>query len=321
MQAIEHRRTFPCFGSTCAAIVAEDDAPGRAAAKAAVSERVLRGWHARFTRFDAHSELSRLNADPRTTVPVTPLLGRLARLVADAGRVTDGLVDATVVEELEHAGYRGTLAAAPLDLAGALAAAPPRQPATGDRRRRWAQIAVDRADTAVTRPPGVRIDSGGLGKGLFADELGHMLEGAVSFVVDCGGDLLLGGRDPEPRPVQIHSPFDGRLVHQFALARGGIATSGIGRRSWRDATGAPAHHLLDPATGRPAFTGVVQASALAPTAAAAEVWATAAVLGGPQGLVEHLPHGGLAVLDDGSCVLVEAPAAARVALPALPPRS
>jgi len=29
----------------------------------------------------------------------------------------------------------------------------------------------------------------------------------------------------------------------------------------------PAHHLLDPRTGRPAYTGVVQATALAPTAA------------------------------------------------------
>lgn len=84
-----------------------------------------------------------------------------------------------------------------------------------------------------------------------------------------------------------------------------MATSGIGRRSWLDAAGRPAHHLLDPATGRPAFTGVVQATALAPTAAEAEARAKAALLSGPEGASAWLPHGGLVVLDDGTHHVVE----------------
>jgi thiamine biosynthesis lipoprotein len=73
--------------------------------------------------------------------------------------------------------------------------------------------------------------------------------------------------------VRVASPFDPTtILHTFRVRDGGVATSGIGRRSWLDANGAPAHHLLDPATGRPAFTGVVQATALAPSAFEAE-WA------------------------------------------------
>ena len=71
-----------------------------------------------------------------------------------------------------------------------------------------------------------------------------------------------------------------------------------GRRSWLDARGRPAHHLLDPATGRPAFTGVVQATALAPTALEAEIRAKAAVLSGPDDAAGWLPHGGAVVLED-----------------------
>ncbi len=94
-------------------------------------------------------------------------------------------------------------------------------------------------------------------------------------------------------------------LHRFRLSTGAVATSGIGRRSWLDPGGRPAHHLLDPATGRPAFTGVVQATALAPTAVEAEWRAKAAVLSGPQTARDWLPHGGVVVLDDRSHFTIE----------------
>jgi thiamine biosynthesis lipoprotein len=86
-----------------------------------------------------------------------------------------------------------------------------------------------------------------------------------------------------------------------------VATSGIGRRSWIGPDGLRAHHLLDPSTGRPAHTGVVQATALAPTAADAEVRAKAALLSGREGAREWLAHGGVLVFDDGSQLVVEQP--------------
>ena len=84
-----------------------------------------------------------------------------------------------------------------------------------------------------------------------------------------------------------------------------MATSGIGRRSWLAADGAPAHHLLDPATGRPAYTGLLQVTALAPTALAAEVRAKAALLAGPDGVHGWLPDGGVVVHEDGRHEVVD----------------
>ena len=83
------------------------------------------------------------------------------------------------------------------------------------------------------------------------------------------------------------------------------ATSGIGRRSWTGPGGRPAHHLIDPSTGLPAYTGVVQATAIAPTAAEAEYRAKAALMSGPAAAAGWLGHGGAVVFDDGSHEVIE----------------
>ena len=110
----------------------------------------------------------------------------------------------------------------------------------------------------------------------------------------------MGGRAGVLRPVHIAGPFGAERLHTFALTDGAVATSGISRRSWIGADGRPAHHLLDPRTGAPVFSGIVQASAVAPTAAQAEVLAKAAVLSGPDRAAAWLCHGGVIVADDGS---------------------
>jgi thiamine biosynthesis lipoprotein len=289
----EWGETFSCFGATCGVFVSGDDA----APAVAHARRRLLGWHARFTRFDPASELSRLNADPRAAVPVSPSLAELARVAVGAAELTGGLVDATLVGELERAGYWADLPA-PLPLPLALRLAPRRAPAAGHPNAPWRQLQVD--GDVIVRPPGLGLDSGGLAKGLFADLLAAELAGHDSFGIDCAGDLRVGGA---PRPVHVASPFGGAGLHTYELADCAVATSGIGRRSWIDARGRPAHHLLDPATCAPAFTGVVQATAIAPTAVEAEVRAKAALLSGPDAAADWLVHGGVLVFDDGSHTL------------------
>jgi thiamine biosynthesis lipoprotein len=298
---------FACFGSTCAALVIGDGDAGCAQDAVAMVRRTLLGWHERFSRFLPDSELSRLNSDPRWQLPVSALMARFADAVRTAASISGGLVDATLLGAIEHAGYRGELAA-PLALAQALALAPPRTAAGAAPVARWRELRVDRVAGTLTRPPGLKLDSGGLAKGLFADVLGETLTSHAGFAVNCAGDLLLGGSSAPRRSVRVQSPFDERILHTFELAAGGVATSGIGRRSWLQRSGAPAHHLLDPASGRPAFTGVVQATALAPSALAAEIRAKAALLSGPDAAPRWLADGGVLVFDDGSHQLISPPA-------------
>jgi thiamine biosynthesis lipoprotein len=288
--------TFACFGSNCSVfVIGSGDCGGPEDAVELARERLL-DWHHRFTRFDPTSELSQLNADPRPAVPVSLEMAQLAAAAAGAAARTGGLVDATLVDQIEAAGYTGDLGP-PLALGAALDRAPPRRPAGPSPISRWRELTA--GHRTVTRPPGVKLDSGGLAKGLLADLLGEGLATHAGFAIDCAGDICLGGTARLPRAVLVASPFDGRTIHEFSLAAGGVATSGIGRRSWLDSAGDPAHHLLDPATGRPAYTGIVQATAVAATALEAEIRAKAAILAGPAGAAAWLTDGGVIVRDDG----------------------
>ena len=262
----EHTRTVEVFGGRVGLRAAGREAP----LALAVAEALLRRMHAALTRFDPESELCRLNADPRDTVPASPLVRRLAAAVPYAGELSGGLVDATVDPFLEpdHGGPDGEP-----------------HPATPDPRRRWASVSID--GDSVMRPPGVALDSGGLAKGLAADLIADRLRDVPSFAIECLGDVRAGGAQ---RTLRVASPWDDRALAELALTDGAAATSGVTRRGW---------HLVDPGTGRPARTGVVQATALAPTALEAEVRAKAALLAGPVDAPAHLPHGGVLVLASG----------------------
>ncbi len=302
--ASEYRETFACFGSECTVIISGHSELDGGATVARARRRLLE-WHSQYSRFLSDSELSRLNDDPRETVPVSPLLRRIIEVGVRAAQRTGGLVDPTLGAQIERAGYTGDLTVNAVPLEVGLALAPPRSPAGPDPAERWRRVMADRSAGTITRPRGVRLDVGGLAKGVFADELAAPLSEYSAFAIDCAGDIRLGGSDGSPRDVHVASPFDDSNLHTFTLTSGAAATSGIGKRSWLTADRRPAHHLLDPGTGEPAFTGVVQVTALAATATEAEVLAKAALLSGPLEAGRWLPQGGLIVLEDGSCEVVE----------------
>ena len=179
-------------------------------------------------------------------------------------------------------------------------------PAGPDPAERWRGLAVDEETGEVSRPVGLHLDGGGIVKGLFADLLGERLAGHDGYAIDCEGDLRVGGVAGVQRTIQVAAPFDGSVLHELALSSGGVATTSITKRSWLE-RGRPAHHVLDPATGMPAYTGVVQVTALAPTALEGEALAKAALLSGPDGAAGWLRHGGVVVFDDLSHRVIASP--------------
>ncbi len=260
------------------------------------------------TRFDPASELCRLNRDPRAALPTSALLVKLVRAAIWAHERSDGLVDATLLGELEACGYEGSFSEtsrAPLD--AALAVAPPRRPALP---RRALEVTVD-ARGWVRRAPGIRIDSGGLAKGMAADLAAAQLPEGVRYAIACGGDLAVGGGAPWGVAV---AGADGAEAYRLAVPAGGVATSGISGRIWEREDGTFAHHLLDPGRGTPAWTGLVAATAVAGTTLEAEVLAKTALLSGPRRARRLLRgRGGVLQHDDGRVEMV--PPRAMIALP------
>jgi len=305
----EHDVTFRSMGSDVRFLIGMPLAAGALAPPdAARAQRAfVEDFAARLSRFRADSELCALNGARADVVPVSPLLRVAVRAGLWAAESTGGLVDPTLIPALERAGYRESREGAiAVPLAEALRSAPPRRAAQPAPDAAWRSLSVDDARGVVERPAGVRFDTGGVGKGLAADAVAHRLAGHDRFVVDCGGDLVVGGPGAERRPyeIEVEHPLTGECVHRLPVASGGVATSGLNVRVWPRPDGSYAHHLIDPSTGEPAWTGLIAATALAPTALEAETLSKAALLGGPAGAREVLAaHGGLMVHDDGDVEL------------------
>jgi thiamine biosynthesis lipoprotein len=305
----EHDLTFDAMGSHVRLLIGEPG-PGMipAAAAAEQGRRFVEDFDAALSRFKPESELCRLNADPRERVPASELMRRAVEAGLFAAERSGGLVDSTLVGEIEEAGYVASRAGmAGLPLAEALADAPPRRPARPRPGQRWRSFEVDDERGEVICPPGLRFDTGGTGKGLAADMVAAGLRGYSRFIVDCGGDIRIGGADAliHPYEVFVEHPITGGRAHVLRLGSGGVATSGINIRIWRDEQGRYAHHLLDPATGEPAWTGLVGATALGDSALEAETLSKTALLSGPERGREILTErGGLLIHDSGRVELV-----------------
>jgi thiamine biosynthesis lipoprotein len=139
-------------------------------------------------------------------------------------------------------------------------------------------------------PSGVTFDAGGIGKGHAADLTAAlpMTAGADGALVNLGGDLRVIGSPPTPEGwvVNVADPFDSqRELLRVAMPQGAVATSSRLLRRWQTTTGG-AHHLIDPATGRPANTDTVAVTVIAGEEWWAEALTKALFLTGPDGLHE-----------------------------------
>ncbi len=205
---------------------------------------------ARWSRFRAGSEVSRINAAGGAPVTVSADTLRILQACADWARRTDGVFQPLVGGALVAWGYRRSL----LDEAAYARTSPPPRVLDGrielDPERRTARI-----------PRGVRLDLGGIAKSWMAGRAAALVQARSddpTVLVDAGGDLVAARGDhivavEAPGPADLHGPDPALPVVAHVLVRAGqgVATSGYGRRRWRNGDGQEAHHLIDPDTGRP----------------------------------------------------------------------
>ncbi|HEU0243262.1 MAG TPA: FAD:protein FMN transferase, partial [Candidatus Limnocylindrales bacterium] len=166
-------------------------------------------------------------------------------------------------------------------------------------RRRWSLSRVARG-AIVHREPGVRFDLDGVAKGWLADRaLALVSRAGRSALVDADGDIGITAAADDTWDIGIADPrSDDALLAVVRLTGGdagrsfGVATSGTSVHRWTRRHGVT-HHLIDPRTGRPAATDVVQATVLAATARDAEAYAKVAVVAGSVDAFRRLDRPGV----------------------------
>jgi len=211
-----------------------------------------------FSRFRRDSELNRVNAAPGEIVAVSETFARALHAALQAAVRTDGLVDPTLGRAIVAAGYSRDFD----DLA------PDRSPAGSAAGGRWREVLL--SGRILRRPRGLELDLNGVVKSLTVDDALGVFPGA-GFVA-AGGDLAVRGG------AVVALPGGGAAD----VLRGGLATSGTAtRRWWRG--GREQHHLIDPATGRPASSPWTHVTVSGRDCLTADVAAKAAFLLGDDG--------------------------------------
>lgn len=142
---------------------------------------------------------------------------------------------------------------------------------------RWIKISRRKAFVKLRRE-GMQLDLGGIAKGYAADEMAKILrqEGCSQYLIDAGGDLLLGAPPPtrsgwRVATAQANAP-------PTILSHCAVATSGD-RYQYLEWKGKRYSHIIDPRTGY-GLIDQQQVTVIAPDATLADALAsTLSVLG------------------------------------------
>ena len=295
--------TRPMMGGAVGVHLYPAAAAGVAGSARQDAERLLgrmEAWAARLTRYSPTSDLVRLNASPWRRVPVRPTLAEVLDWGREAQGLSDGIVDIALLD--------ARLAAEGIDPRPTAPARP------GAAARSWSMDRRARG-SEIRRPVGLTFDLNGVAKGWLADRALLRLKTYPSAIIDADGDVAIRlerGRHvrfavADPRApgerlaeLELRGP-EIRDVHGF-----GLATSGTTVHHWK-VDGRPSHHLIDPRTGRPSCTDVVQATVLSNSAREAEAIAKSAVILGSEATLGRLDrsdvHGAILLTERGDVLV------------------
>jgi len=295
-------RTFQALGTFATILVADPDRLGPACDLLAAE---LDAIDAACSRFRADSELSRVNHARGRPVAISPLFTEALRVALAAAELTGGDLDPTCGWSLIRLGYDQDFVQA------RRRTSPLRQPplpAGG-----WRRVTLDQERRIVAVPAGIALDLGATAKALAADRAAVAISAAVGggVLVNLGGDIRVAGEAPDggwqvgiADDVGFDTSTDSIEPRQVVLIRdGGLATSSTLGRAWRRG-GAAMHHIIVPATGRPAESCWRTVSVAAATCVDANIASTAAILRGERspGWLDGLSLPARLVRHDGSTV-------------------
>ena len=290
------REEFRAMGTTISMLLPENQVEmGEEIVRSLFSE-----WEQALSRFLAESELSQLNQQAETPVAVSDLLYDVLATALTAAQATEGVYDPALLDQLEQLGYDRTFDDLPANRFDPII--------PGEPGGRWRGIKVDPIRRQVTLPAGIKLDFGGIAKGMAVDAVLEKLfqSGISSALVNAGGDLSVLGLPPSDEQWLVAVPGQ-KQFWTIPLHHGAIATSGIAHRHWRQGN-ILRHHILDPRTGLPAQSDLWSVTVVADRCEQAEVAAKVAfILGSKSGADFLRKHriAGLLVREDGTWETVE----------------
>jgi len=161
--------------------------------------------------------------------------------------------------------------------------------------------------TAGLRQAGQGLDLGGIGKGYAGDRIAQLYArfGIRSAYSNLGGNVVAVGARWDGRPWQIgiqHPRREDRLIGSVSAVDQSVVTSGDYQRCFTGGDGKRYHHILDPATGRPAESGLISVTVVADRSVTADALSTILFVAGPEkglGFLAGFRHAEAVLVDAG----------------------
>ena len=215
------------------------------------------------------SDVARLNSDAGETVALAPETMRLLRLSETVREETKGALDVTLLPLLKLWGFSGGVHRVPtaeeIEAARALTGA--------------GKLKLDEAAGTARVEKGSSVELGAVAKGYAGELVAAELKscGVRSALLDLGGNIEAVGmrEDGTPWRVGLRNPFGGALLGTVEVADAAVVTSAIDQRFFTDEAGNRYWHILDPATGKPAASGLASATVIAKSGGRADALSTA----------------------------------------------
>jgi len=251
-------------------------------ADAAVDQAIDRafGWfheiETRCTRFCARSELIQLTAQAGVPVPASPILYEAVQFALMVAEETGGSFDPTVGHRMEARGFNREHRTRDIV----------RSMTTPDDDVSYRDVELDPARKTILLLRPLTLDLGAVAKGLAVDTAARELQPFRDFAIDAGGDLYLGGSNPQGAPWSIgirHPRQDQEAIDTLRVSNQAVCTSGDYERR---------AHILDPRRKTTADS-VASATVVASGAMLADALATAAFVLGPEEGIQLLTRLGV----------------------------
>lgn len=221
------------------------------------------------------SDVSRMNHAQGALTAVSSHTREILQRGIRYSELTDGKYDLTVCPLVDR-----------WDFSGEGSEPPPEDQIRAARELvGWEKIALE--EEGVRLLDGAQVDLGSIAKGYIADRIAAAMQeqGVRSAIINLGGDVLcIGGRgDGAPFRIGVQKPFgdQSELLGSIELTDGAVASSGVYERYFWEGDSFY-HHILDPATGYPAETGLTGVTVVCASAMECDALATSIFLLGPE---------------------------------------
>ena len=226
-----------------------------------------------FSYHKTESRLYRINHAQDSVFTITPEFYQILSMSRELHQSSDGLFDLTI----------GPLT----DIWNIDNEVIPDQTEISKAQERIGFEKISFTDTTLNKPVSTKLNLGGIAKGFIIDRMADFLaqKGALSAIINVGGDILLFGQEKSLR-IGIQHPRKERneIIDVIAVQNGAVVTSGDYERYFIQA-GKRYHHIIDPFTGFPA-TQCLSVTVIADNAMTADAYSTAFFLMGPDRTLE-----------------------------------